>query len=68
MAKISFKDKTDKEKFLIAGFFLDKFYIPVEEFLEIRQPIRCFNCNSYDHMAKNCTKDICCPKCAENTL
>ena len=31
----------------------------------IPNPLRCFRCQQYGHVTKNCTKDALCPKCSQ---
>ena len=54
----------DINSILSNGVFIgDMFYKP-EQYIPIRYPTRCYNCNRLGHTAKFCSNKVCCGKCS----
>lgn len=59
-------DKFTYERVMKAGKILIGYdSCPVFDGLEV---YRCYNCNGFHHSQKNCTKQLCCPRCGDGHL
>lgn len=60
--KLTFSDAESRNAAVKCGLFIDYTHIKVLPFRQI--PKRCFKCQSFDHLAKDCTNSMRCSRCA----
>lgn len=60
--KLTFSDADSRNAAVKYGLFIDYTHIKVLPFRQI--PKRCFKCQSFDHLAKDCTNSMRCSRCA----
>ncbi|XP_064639780.1 uncharacterized protein LOC135502827 [Lineus longissimus] len=66
LIRLTLLEHDDAQKFLERGFLeLGAFTFPVEAPRKRHLPLRCFNCQDYDHHQSTCQKPPRCHKCAQ---
>lgn len=60
--KLTFSDADSRNAAIKCGLFIGYTHIKVLPFRQI--PKRCFKCQSFDHLAKDCTSTMRCSRCA----
>ena len=65
--KVTFNKNDDVEKAISDGIFIGGLFIKPEAYDLKKQPVRCFICQKYNHIANNCNSDkYTCPRCGGN--
>ena len=64
--QVAFDAITDFDAILENGVFIDSLFLTCDKFVQLRQPTRCFNCNSFGHTASNCRGKTTCGKCGNS--
>ena len=64
-AVVKVATKAEAEKLLLSRPTFGGGSVTVRQYVERRTPKMCYKCQGYGHIARECTKGIRCPFCAE---
>jgi hypothetical protein len=62
--KVDFIDVKDKDKIVEEGCFFKNVFIPVNEYIHVSKPIRCYHCQKFGHVSSACKHGVACVKCS----
>ena len=60
--RLAFADASSRDRAIRQGIYVEYTHLKVTAFKEI--PKRCFKCQSFEHLARECSNQPCCPRCA----
>ena len=63
VVKIDFTSENEKKEILTSGVFIENNFIMPEDYFQVKKPIRCHNCQKFNHIKLHCTNKTACGKC-----
>jgi len=64
IVKISFSNDMEHKDLIEKGFFINNIFLPAENLIESRRPLRCFNCFRMNHHSDSCKGKKLCKNCS----
>jgi len=64
IVKVILKSEEECKKLLCNGFVLNNLFMPAEKIIQLKRPVRCFNCFRLGHQSSVCNSKKLCKNCS----